>query len=292
MIRTLGPIFVLLAAPAAAQPAETSPLQGISVAEARTLSQDELIRRVFGQLAGQMRSVTRPYADRHNSAEPPFALMFATAPRSAGDHGQCLATVVHVGRLRPDRDLLLNDGAVATEIVYKVIGDVEPEGSWTEAIEAGQARLCAEAGPVIPADETGPQRPVFFSYSGVAPLPKPALIFLQRALRGAAAGSYADIACNAGAAEASPETCRNPRALLAGLRMADLTSLRLDRTGRRETEYRIEAVFLTTGGAHWQLTLGVDVSVHPAEMRRDIRLGHAELALIQTVDVADEPPPR
>jgi hypothetical protein len=278
---------VALAAPAIAQP-PASPLEGITPAQARSLPPGELAERAFRQVAGQMRTMTRPYVNPADPDRALYELVFATAPVQAGDAGQCLATVVHVGQLRAPDDSLMNDGTIATEVVYKVVGDVEPEAGWSDAYATHLAQLCRDAGPVILADETSPAQPTFFHLSG-ARLPTLPLIALQRAIREARAGSYTNVGCERVAAEEAAEACRDPRTLLAGLDLANLTNVEISRPGQRETQYRVEGTFRTAGSDLWRLSLDLDFSV--VEMRREFRLGHSEISRIIVFDVADAPPP-
>lgn len=276
-------LLAALAAPATAQPPAPSPLDRITRAEARTLPPAELAERTFRLVAAHMQAVTRPPSGG-NADDRLFELVFATAPRSAGDHGQCLATAVHIGRLHAPDDNLLNDGVLATEVVYKVIGDVEAEGAWTEEYAARQERLCAQAGPVILADAGNEAQPAFFQFSG-ARLPTLPLIALQRAIRGARAGSYADVACDRLAIAEAAAACRDPRALLAGMELARLTRLEVSRPGLRPTQYRVEGTFRASARDVWRLTLDMDFSVEQGA--RAFALGHGEIARIP-VDIFED----
>lgn len=277
-------LLAALAVRATAQPPAPSPLDRITRTEARTLPPSELAERAFRLVAAHMQAVTRPPSGPGNADDRLFDLVFATAPRSAGNHGQCLATAVHIGQLHAPDDGLLNDGVIATEVVYKVIGDVEADGAWTEAYAAQQERLCAQAGPVILADAGNEAQPAFFHFSG-ARLPNVPLIALQRAIRGARAGSYADVACDRLGVAQAAQACRDPRALLAGMELARLTDLEVLRPGLRPTQYRVEGIFRSSARDVWRVTLDVDFSV--AEGERAFALGHGEIARIP-VDVFED----
>jgi hypothetical protein len=226
--------YALFTSPVFAQDAASpSPLDGITPEMARRLPPGELAERAFRQVAAQMQTVTRPYS-RPGDPDPYLPeLVFATAPRWAGDRGQCMATVVHIGQLRPPDEFLAQPGIIATEIVYKVIGDVDADDGQTLA-EDEQERVCTHAGPVILADARDETQPGFFHLSG-ARIPTLPLIALQRVIRGAAAGTYTDMACDPHNPETAAQACRDPRALLAGLDLARLTELHVSRPGQRET---------------------------------------------------------
>jgi len=282
-------LFAALASPGAAQPPTPSPLDQITRAEARALPPGELAERTFRLVATHMQAVTRPIGGPNND-DRLFDLVFATAPRSAGDHGQCLATAVHIGQLRAPDDSLLNDGVIATEVVYKVIGDVEAGGDWTEAYSARQEQLCAQAGPVILADAGNEAQAAFFHFSG-ARLPTIPLIALQRAIRAARAGTYADVACDPIALEEAARACRDPKALLAGMELARLTDLEISRPGLRAAQYQVEATFRLPSREVWRVTLDMDFSV--AQGQRVFVLGHSEIARIPVdlIDAAARAPP-
>lgn len=285
----IAPFAAALAFPTMAQAPASSPLEGITATQARSMPQSELAERAFRQVAGQMQMMTRPYMGRGYENEPPLELIFATAPLPAGDFGQCMATVVHIGQLRaPDERGLMNEGTIATEIVYKVVGDVDLEAPWTDDYAAHLAQLCREAGPVILADENDQSQPTFFHFSG-GRIPKIALIALQRAIRGARAGSYGDVACDRLAAEEAAEACGDPRALLARFDLANLLRVDISRPGQRETQYRVEADLRTSPRDMWRLSLDMDFSV--VDMERDLRLRHNEISRIVTFDVSDVPDP-
>jgi len=281
----VAPLSAVLAFPAMAQEPVPSPLEGITTAQARSLPQAELAERAFRQVAGQMQTMTRPYLARADENDPPLELVFATAPVQAGDFGQCMATVVHIGQLRaPDEQGMMNEGTIATEIVYKVVGDVDVEAPWTDDQAARLTQLCRDAGPVILADANAEAGSTFFHFSG-GRLPKIALIALQRAIRGARTGSYGDVACDRLAAEEAGDACRDPRALLARFDLANLIRVDVSRPGQRETQYRVEADLRTSPRDMWRLTLDMDLSV--VDMRRDLRVGRSEISRIATFDVPD-----
>lgn len=246
--------LIALAAPAAAQKALP-----ITPEQARTLPPAEAAQLVFRDLAAQMQSMTRPERPRRSGKEEAVTeLTFATAPRSLGDPGLCVATLVHAGLdLPPSHDRIGETGTVATQRVFKVVGDVDPRDPWGEAEIAAQERLCARAGPVVPPEADDEGRAYFFTLSG-HPLPSAGVIALQQAIRSARAGSYGEIVCDDPGDGERPSRCADPRKLLGGLELANLTEVAITPPAQGGKVVQIKANFAVSEQAFWRLTLDVE----------------------------------
>jgi hypothetical protein len=250
------------AAPAAAQ-TEVRPLP-VTVEQARTLPPARVADIVLRDLATQMATMTRPEPPRPGEAgSPPTELTFASAPRAAGDPGLCVATLVHVGVDRPSGpDTLSSPGLVATELVYKVVGDLQP-ASWSDSDQAAQEKLCAGTGPVVSPEADDKGRAYFFASSG-APLPTAGVTALQQAIGKARAGTYGEIACeDPDDGDEAPSKCSDPVAILAGLDLADLTWLQTLLSPGDGKRLQVEAQLAVSADAFWIVKLECEFSVAP-----------------------------
>lgn len=282
----------LLAVPAPLL-AQTAP-PPITREQAMTKPPEQLADIALRQLGERVTSVTRPNFNPGAGVNMVSALQhleFATAPHATDVVGLCAANRIAVEfeppATRPGVNTNVAEAPVRVRTmraaeVYKVVGEIEPYAEVSEARAAEEDRRCAAAGPVIPADYNDHAQAFFFNYQGGVDRVT-ALLVLQRAITEAREGRYRDIRCGTGLPE-----CRDPRALLGGLDLANLTSLsswpNIVRSGRA----KISAAFLVSGNAHSReyrmLTVEADLT-GPGEPDGPIRnLGRTEFDGYMTID--------
>lgn len=124
-------------------------------ATAMTAPVEELARKAFSGTVDRFVEVERP---GHVGLGGPTVrgLRFATAGRMAGYPGLCKATTIWLAN-GP------SDTPVETATRYKIVGDLAPlPDMWNEAYEAALTRKCAEAGRVIPTDNSDFGQATFF----------------------------------------------------------------------------------------------------------------------------------
>ena len=250
----------------------------ITPEQARTLPPAEAAEIVFRQLAGRIHSMSRPPA----GSDPLTSLTFATAPHRFGDPGICVATVIHAGRERPDTpDSLGEPGVMATELVYKVVSDLDLPEEWTPEYAAAQDALCARAGPVVSPQEDDGGRAFFFRVTGVQ-APSAGAGILKQAIEGARTGGYSDIGCD----EPDDAACSGPKAILAGLDLANLTSIHISERG--ENRVRVKADFAVSRTAYQVVTTDAEFIAVPGQTR-GFRLGRTLVSTGTIFDISEEP---
>jgi hypothetical protein len=173
---------------------------------------------------------------------------FATVPESSEVAGLCRAHV-----LRFLLELPPSEGGEA-EIwrfgegkAYRVIGDVASASGELVVAPESQARSCAQAGPVLPSKPASDVERRFFTYVGWEE-PYMAIAALQGAIRAARQGRYGRIEC---IRRFSAGACRNARAELGALDLADLTALTITPQGRDmlPVDYVLTATFTAASDA-------------------------------------------
>jgi hypothetical protein len=270
-------LFVASASPLAAQ---TRSPPAVTRDQAMTLPPGELAEIVLRQLGARVTSVTRPNFSRDTSDMEMVGalqdLTFATAPHATNVVGLCAANLIQVEFERPPAPPFTDNNRADTPVraselraaqVYKVVGEIEPYAEVSEARQAEENRRCVEAGPVIAPNYSDREQADFFHYDG-AMAPATALLALQRAIGEARAGRYRDIGCPPRTTE-----CRDPAALLGGLDLAKLSSVRVSYGGIGDDHYRISANFRISAHNrdYWMFEMEADISErggYPDPIRR------------------------
>lgn len=134
--------------------------QTLTLREARTLPAHEVARRALGPAGAIYPEVRRP-AEEEGAFHPEgrwgglTGLTFVSAPRSAGFQGLCEADILHVGFTpirRPTAaapDPPARPSRLSTDTFYRIVGDAQPRGEWSEAYEGRLERRCADSAPVF-----------------------------------------------------------------------------------------------------------------------------------------------
>lgn len=164
------------------------------------------------------------------------AVRIATAPRSSGHPGLCVATVatVRIGA-REDQDPLI------TENRYKVVGDLSPlPSTWNPTYAAELAAECKRAGRVLPIDPYGLGSDQFFS-ARLSPGSSPyeGLLALQGGID-AAKKRVLDVHCT----PSNTIDCASAAAIVAALDFAQLTNFAEERCRTRLAASCYSAAFV------------------------------------------------
>lgn len=203
---------------------------------------------------------------------------FATAPESAGAAGLCRADVMHF--LLEGGDTPAAEPVVWRFVqgeVYKVVGEVVSDDGSLAGDSPEQARLCAEAGPVLAPVRDGRIRR-YFAYEGQEG-PWMAVAALQGAIRAAREGRYGRIEC---IRRFAARACSNAAIELGRLDLADLVTLALRVRGRDLSfDYILTAGFLSEepgfGPGTRMLTIEVNGAPFPV-LPADFRYGRTTIA--------------
>ena len=124
-------------------------------ATAMTAPVEELARKVLSGMVDRFVEVERP---GHVGLGGPAVrgLRFATAARMAGYPGLCKATTVWIAT-GP------SDPPIETAMRYKIVGDLAPlPDMWNATYEAALTKKCADAGRVLPTDNSDFGQATFF----------------------------------------------------------------------------------------------------------------------------------
>lgn len=273
MTRFLTLLTLALAMPAAAQ----EPAPYLTREQALTLPRNEIAEIVFRQLATRMQGMSRPNFTGVFPGPAPAgldSLVFATRPRATHVAGLCEATRIEVEFHDGDGEGARRATDLSTRSVYKVIGDLELGGERSEEEQRRLEAACARAGPVI-ADGTGDFGTLtFFAFRGDHH-PSAALTALQRAIGGARAGIYRDVACE-------PTNCAEILGQLGALDLSRLVEVNVERLEQGDARYRIEARFLIEGGANYEISWRVSLEVSGLDAAR-MMLGRASISQGHTV---------
>lgn len=230
--------LLLALAFAAAAPSASSPL---TLREAQALSPGDLATRVLGTLGSLYRETT--ISDGHSNFGDTgrATIQFASAPRSSGFPGLCVADTMYVSfslvgdrraganrRLRPDGE----EGPV-TDHVYRIIGDTNDRRERSDGEERAQDAICAGARPVL--GDWATKR--FFSGQRLGGAEAYlAARMLQTAIAEARRGPVSHLTCADDSPDVAPaRACADPRAVLAGLSPDRLRYVGLDRCADNAT---------------------------------------------------------
>lgn len=257
-----------LAAAAVAAAAEPPP--PLTIEDARTLPADVLTEIAVRQIAGEVRSVTRPtYVSPRVADQPLHHLEFALPARSSHYTGLCQATVVLIeffdqfGAGASERDRSVRARDVTTEVRYKVIGEVAPQHvSPAPELQRQQPR-CREERQVIPPEDRTLGHRAFFRFRGDLGVAYSVAI-LQRLLRTARDGTYVDHGC------VGWQRCADSGELLRTLSFDDLRSIDVARDAADRNRYWLNASFLVSGD---------DSSIVSNEVRVDVEMAGYPLAI-------------
>jgi hypothetical protein len=256
----------------------TRPPPPITAEQANALPPQQLAEIVLRQLAGRIRSVTRPnYESLLMPGIPLRTLVFATTPRSSAFQGLCEASVIAVSfteRLPfppPGRNAPVRAQDITTGILFKVVGEIHLVGGLTVEARERQDLHCAAQVPVIAPEENRLGYRQFFSFHGDLWAGHGAAI-LQGLLRGVADGTHTDHVCVPRA------RCQDAGAMLRALSLDDLLSIRVERAPQSPTLHTVSASFLESGteGTITFVEVTVEAEVDAGTPPRLIRrLGHA-----------------
>jgi hypothetical protein len=242
--------FALVAALGAQTPAGAAEPPALTIEQARSLPQDQLVDIVMRQIGGSIREVTRPNYDSPLEPGLPLnQLSFATVPRSTGTAGLCAATAIHLsfsdgsGPHEPGRNVPRRVRALHAVERYKVIGDVDPSSSLGPERRREQEAQCARLVQVIPPDDANIAQRAFFTFEGELSADL-AAHGLQRLLRDTRSGAHTDHGCGR-----SLEPCTDAAAWLRALSLDDLLSVRVERLPETN-RYRITGTFLVGGSGN------------------------------------------
>lgn len=222
-----------------------------SRAEILALPPAEVADALLGNIAPRFDTMAADEEDNHTYLR---LVSLATAPEGTGLAGLCRAKVLQVALAR-GRDF--NDPPTVwsfnTHDVYKVVGEVDGPLGPLDPTEGEQARLCADAGPVVVAYSRGGQGARFFHYSGYGE-PWIGVAALQGLIREAREGDYRRIECT----PRELNDCRDPRAELGALDLRDLRSIDVVQPDPEQPNFRVRASFVVEPGV--QIGLGREVS--------------------------------
>lgn len=219
-------------------PSDAAPAS-LTLHEAQRLPTRALARRLLGESGALYQEAEiPPGSPGHFGSRIVLSYVtFATAPRSAGFPGLCMADRLTVnfepvpgsgrGDDPPSRIVHLEAGRV-----YRIVGDTTDRREGTDGSERAQDAQCARSGPVLS------HRPArhFFSEQPFSTLPlrMPEAFLASRALQTAIAearrGPVSRVTCTANdPALAPPQACADPRSALAALSPDRLLSVGLNR---------------------------------------------------------------
>lgn len=239
-----------LVALSAIPPIAAEPLRGTR-AEILALSPAEVSDTLLGNISPRFVTMAADEEDGHTYLR---FVRLATAPEGTGLAGLCQAKALQVA-------LAISEGPAApptvwsftTYDVYKVVGQVDGPLGPLEPGEEEQARLCADAGPVVVSFSSGGRGARFFQYRGYGE-PWLGVTALQGLIRGAREGDYNQIECT----RRELNDCRDPRAELGALNLRDLKDIEVVQPDPDQPNFRVRASFVVDPGL--QIGLGRSVS--------------------------------
>lgn len=234
----------------------------------------EAARALLGDVAARFVTMTV-----ERNGDVPVEVAFATAPRGTGLPGLCEATVLRFSLVREeDRTEPPAFRGYGVSEVLKVVGEVDGPLGPLAPREREQARLCAAAGPVLPAPGEGERAPRFFSYRGHGERWL-GVTALQGAIRMARQGRYGQIECT----RRYPSDCENPQADLAALDLSNLMSVDVIKPDPDQPNFRVHASFLAEPGqtlSHgWQVSLEFNGELIPVIRRRRVTFSYGRTRL-------------
>lgn len=249
----------------------------ITAAQANALPPQQLAEIVLRQLAGRVRSVTRPNYDSVLFPGTPLgSLIFATEPISSAFGGLCEASEIAITFFEglpsppPGRNAPVRAQSISTETSYKIVGEIELPYALSQEARARQNLRCAAQAPVIAPEENRLGHRQFFHFRGDL-WPAQGAAVLQRLLRSVADGRHTDHRC------ARNFRCPDPTAMIRPLSLDDLLSVEIERDARIPTLYTVTGRFLESGDEGTITTVEVAVEAefdHP-DPRLVRRLGQA-----------------
>lgn len=202
----------------------------------------EVARTLLGNMADRFVTMATDPEDHHSYGR---LVRLATRPEGTGLEGLCRAKALEIW-LADSR----GHGAPSTISsfdtfdVYKVIGQVDGPLGPHDPGEQEQARLCADAGPVVVPYRNGPRGARFFRYRGYSE-PWLGVVALQGLIQGARDGHYNQIEC----ARRGVGDCRNPRAELGVLDLRNLKDIEVVQPDPMQPNFRVRASFVVEPGA-------------------------------------------
>lgn len=237
-------LLLALAATTAVQAPVTEP-RGLSLREAQTLPARTVLERVLGATGGLYTEVQRPGPAITRGRA--FVIAFASAPRSAGYPGVCVADTLTVDFGPAADGPATSVGHVQSfnrNMLYRIVGDTAPPaGGWTDSYRRMLATRCAAAGPVL----SRPDRaaPGFFGgYASVGgPFGADHAYFGARALVMASSGASPPAQCEDHGSGPAPRLCDDPSALLRNLPMERFLGFWIDRCEQDSLELCVAANF-------------------------------------------------
>lgn len=201
-------MLIALAALAATAQADT-----LTLREARALSPAALSTRVLGPL-GRLYPEARPIDDGNGRL---FDIEFASAPRSGGIDGVCIADrlMVHFAPVRAG-DTSADPASHVTELAYsnayRLVGEAERFATGSQARDNEVMARCRQAGTVL--DQGGPHYFRLGPNFGDASMIARAFTLVRRQ---AQQGPMANLTCAENPLTPRERFCADPRAVVAGL---------------------------------------------------------------------------
>lgn len=211
----------------------------------------EVADALLGNIAPRFVTMAADEEDNHSYLR---SVHLATAPEGTGLAGLCRAKVLQVA-LAGSEGLAAPPTvwSFATYDVYKVVGEVDGPSGPPGLTEEEQARVCADAGPVVVSSSSGARGARFFHYRGYGE-PWVGVAALQGLIREAREGDYGRIECT----RRELGDCRNPQAELGTLDLRDLRGIEVVQPDPDQPNFRVWASFVVEPGV--QSGLGREVS--------------------------------
>jgi hypothetical protein len=227
-------MLLALAALAAAGPADT-----LTLREARSLSPAALSERVLGQL-GRLYPEARPLDDGNGRL---FDIEFASAPRSGGIDGVCIADrlMVHFAPVRAG-DTSADPESHVTELAftnaYRLVGEAEQFATGSQARDDAVMARCRQAGTVL--DNGGPHYFILGPNYGDASMIARAFTLVRRQ---AEQGPMTNLSCTENPNAPREHFCADPRAVVRGLDGNRLESAQIAPCGTDTRRLCAEMIF-------------------------------------------------
>ena len=248
---------------AGATPAPASEPLRQTRAEILALPPAEAADALLGNIAARFVTMAADEEDDHTYLR---FVRLATAPEGTGLAGLCRAKVLQIALARSE-DLAAPPTVWSFETydVYKVVGEVDGPLGPLDPGEEEQARLCADAGPVVVPFMSGGRGARFFHYRGYGE-PWIGVAALQGLIREARRGDHGRIECT----RRELNDCRDPQAELGALDLRDLRNIEVIQPDPEQPNFRVRASFVVEPGLQTGLGREVrfDFNGEPLPVRR------------------------